>query len=58
MSLVDLLVVLNHLPYDIKLSFISYDHVADVKYILIICLKVQDSLCSAISLYDQPFSIY
>ncbi len=32
MGLVDLLVVLNHLPYDSQLSYIPNGHVADIKY--------------------------
>ncbi len=34
MGLVALLVVLNHLPYDIQLSFWPNGHVADVKYLV------------------------
>ncbi len=57
MGLVTLLVVLNHLPYNIKLSFMPKSHGADKKYMYLIVLKVQD-LYPPISLHNQPFSIY
>ncbi len=34
MGLVPLLVVFNHLPYDIMLSFLPNGHVANVKYLV------------------------
>ncbi len=54
MGLVALLVVLNHFPYDIKLSFMP--NVADVKYLVV--LEAQAHLYSSISLHDQLFSTY
>ncbi len=36
MGLDDLLVELNHLPYDIKLNFMPNGHVADVSYNLLL----------------------
>ena len=47
MGLVALLVVLDHLPKDIKLSFMPNYHVADVKYLVF--LKVH------VYLYDIRF---
>ena len=68
MGLVALLVVLNHLPYDIQLSFWPNGHVADVKYLVLFffccCLflffsKVQIYLCaSCASTHDQSFPMY
>ncbi len=62
MELVTLIVVLNHLPCDVQLSFMPNGHVADVKTPFVcfffFFLAVQVYLYSSVSLSDQPFSIY
>ncbi len=59
MGLVNWLVVLNHLPYGIQLSFMPNGHAADVKYLVVVFLRCEFIyIRQSVSLHDQPFSIY